>query len=804
MTTTNGTDSGLIDVATGQHIFLFNNGSGVVGKAGTDATTANAGSTVSFNVTVDASGNVTLDQVRALQHSPDTGPNQPISILNDGAIQLVATITDKDGDTASAAVGIAANLTFLDDAGTLGAFSGPITVVNAQNATGHGTFVYNTGADGHGSFAITGAPLTGVTYVTTQNANGALLTATSDPDGPGGNPPITVFTLQVNTTGTYDFTLVTPEASTTTSVSLLGLTAGGPTPFVQTPDGLVEFSGSGSGINSSTQGFGIANQFVANGESFTIEFHAVGTAGDQASNVDPRYVTSATLNNNNINGSLTVTVIFHNDALGTMETQVINVTGTSTLLDPTTLSTFNWVEVIGTGGSGQGVRFSSLDYTTTVLPQGFTLNFAVTATDKDGDTTASQPITIDVSAHAPIVLDLNGDGVHFLDHTAGVVYDYNGTGIAHPTAWAAPGDGILVRDANHNGLVDNATEFVFGHDGMTDLEALHAQYGAQLDASDADFTMFAVWNDANSNGVVDPGELKSLAEAGIVSINLVSDGHSYITANGEVSVAGATTFTRADGSTGTAADAAFASSRTTADVARVAANSNSVVLAAAVAAAGLSASASSPAAASLGDTVRASHVTNAVVAVEAVSIANLHQSTDTAVPALMSEVREAFATPHFIASSPFATDMGSASIGDMVSGHGAMIAPSALLSGSELPVGQMALPMLASNIAMPSASALMAMAGVGNAQATVSVERIVAEALHGGGHAPDINALLNALPAQANGGNSGMEIAASLGNPSVPSWDTGHGAGFTFASSNVITTEALVLHHDAIQPIANG
>ena len=127
--------------------------------------------------------------------------------------------------------------------------------------------------------------------------------------------------------------------------------------------------------------------------------------------------------------------------------------------------------------------------------------------------------------------------------------------------WPRPGsaadDGILVRDANRNGTVDKAREFVFGGNGQTDLEALHAQYGAQLDANDADFTQFAVWNDANSNGVVDANELQSLAEAGITSIGLVSDGIAYSAANGDVQVAGTSSFTRADGSTGDAADALF-------------------------------------------------------------------------------------------------------------------------------------------------------------------------------------------------------------------------------------------------------
>src|SRR4029453_16788935 len=101
-------------------------------------------------------------------------------------------------------------------------------------------------------------------------------------------------------------------------------------------------------------------------------------------------------------------------------------------------------------------------------------------------------------------------------------YDYNGDGSKEATARAGPDDGILVRDANGNGTVDNASEFVFGHDGLTDLQALASQYGATLDANDADFGKFGVWQDANSNGAVDAREYNSLTAPGTPSSNSVS------------------------------------------------------------------------------------------------------------------------------------------------------------------------------------------------------------------------------------------------------------------------------------------
>jgi hypothetical protein len=236
---------------------------------------------------------------------------------------------------------------------------------------------------------------------------------------------------------------------------------------------------------------------------------------------------------------------------------------------------------------------------------------------------------------------------------------------------------------------------------------------------------------------------------------------------------------------------------------RIAANSNNVVLAAAIAAAGFAAS--TPAAASVyGEDAVASHLASAVVSVEPVDMSLLHLATDTAMPALMGEFREAFVTAPVQIHSMMSTDMGAGSVGELMSDFSTAMATTALLEGSDVIASQIAMPMLASNIAMPSADAMMAMAGLTNAQSAVAVESIVADALHGGGSGPAINALLNALPGQGIAANAGTETLASLGNGAVPTWDMGHGAGFTFAGINVMTNEATMLHHDAIQPVANG
>ena len=126
----------------------------------------------------------------------------------------------------------------------------------------------------------------------------------------------------------------------------------------------------------------------------------------------------------------------------------------------------------------------------------------------------------------------------------------------------------------------------------SDLQGL-AQYDSnhdgQLSAADSAFSQFAVWQDSNSNGVVDGGEMKGLTALGITSISLSSDGVSYSAAGGDVSVVGTGSFTRADGSAGVLADAVFATGNRAADeqVRYSSVLNSNVALLGAVAAAGL-------------------------------------------------------------------------------------------------------------------------------------------------------------------------------------------------------------------------
>jgi hypothetical protein len=83
---------------------------------------------------------------------------------------------------------------------------------------------------------------------------------------------------------------------------------------------------------------------------------------------------------------------------------------------------------------------------------------------------------------------------------------------------------------NHDGKINDGRE-LFGEgfdlpngqkapDGFTALATLDSNADGIINAADQHFNELLVWTDANSNGLSDAGELKSLADLGIATLNL--------------------------------------------------------------------------------------------------------------------------------------------------------------------------------------------------------------------------------------------------------------------------------------------
>jgi hypothetical protein len=164
---------------------------------------------------------------------------------------------------------------------------------------------------------------------------------------------------------------------------------------------------------------------------------------------------------------------------------------------------------------------------------------------------------------SPLVMDLNGDGVQTMNMTDGVMFDLQASGQKSAVGWVSPDDGLLVMDLNGDGKIASGSELFGNHkllsngtkaaDGWQALAELDSNGDGQITATDADFAKLLVWVDANSDGVSDAGELRSLAELGIVSIDLGAD-QTRVAQNGNY-LQGFSSYTRSDGTSHEIVDA---------------------------------------------------------------------------------------------------------------------------------------------------------------------------------------------------------------------------------------------------------
>ena len=123
----------------------------------------------------------------------------------------------------------------------------------------------------------------------------------------------------------------------------------------------------------------------------------------------------------------------------------------------------------------------------------------------------------------PVVLDLNGDGQFGVPRG---VLRRRRDGTRDRVAWISAGRRLPGARPRPNGMIDSGAEISFLADkpgATSDLEGLSA-YDSNHDDRSRCFRRalrrLPLWQDSNQDGVSDDGELKTLAEAGVVSISL--------------------------------------------------------------------------------------------------------------------------------------------------------------------------------------------------------------------------------------------------------------------------------------------
>ncbi|WP_157058277.1 DUF5801 repeats-in-toxin domain-containing protein [Altererythrobacter epoxidivorans] len=568
---------------------------------------------LAVTIEIDNDGNFSVVQSLPIFH-PDAASEDTRTLTIDVNVADSATTVLKTD---------AITVTFEDDSPTLGPVQDQQASNDPTQTPAVGGFNLSIGGDDLGSMVITADTSTitsgGLAVLTHQDGN-ILYGYVDDGTGTPGNgsydsgDDTIIFTLTVDpdagTSGQYTFDLVNALDPTITDVPIgAGSSFGvGPSASVIVTDDdsgvdLVYVTGwapaagfnpadpttwvnmtQTSNVNGSTQGWGLGNNNFDQGEFLRFDFGdlndydggGVYTPPGGQDIADVSYATFSFFNFDTNGGGKNpppeiITFVAHYTN-GTTQTFVIDGktdTGTFTINAPAG-TYIDWIDAYMTTGemklnlTNVGVADSSIDKT---------IDFSLQVLDGDGDPTATQDFSVHIAdglspfptavptTVVPLVLDLDGGGADFSGLAANIAYDYDGDGIKTKTAWIAAGSAILAYDMNADGLVTNASEFVFGRDGMTDLEALSVDYDSNadgvLDANDASFGGFGIWLDSNLDGVSDAGEFMSLSDAGIVSIDLTSDGNIYEVAGGDVVVFGTASYTMEDGSTGEVADAGF-------------------------------------------------------------------------------------------------------------------------------------------------------------------------------------------------------------------------------------------------------
>ena len=274
-----GADSGLTDTATGNSVFLFLESGVVIGREGTDATDAETGDEV-FRVTVNSSGNVTLNQSRAVVHDDENDPDDSTGLASAGLITLTATVHDSEAadenDSDSATVDIGDTFLFKDDGPTIDESSGEDLLVTNGLTPGDsdsGDFDLDAENDQEANVTIVGAPDTnGFTFSFDNGDNDSITGQLNGED---------LYTLVVDDDGGYVFTLIGELAPTEDQLNVNEIKAGGPnTNFIEVGTTLtsdyVKLSGfdasdNPAAINESNANVGVKNGNLDNGESIKFE-----------------------------------------------------------------------------------------------------------------------------------------------------------------------------------------------------------------------------------------------------------------------------------------------------------------------------------------------------------------------------------------------------------------------------------------------------------------------------------------------------------------------------------------------------
>ncbi|NLK67429.1 MAG: hypothetical protein GX282_08155, partial [Campylobacteraceae bacterium] len=177
-----------------------------------------------------------------------------------------------------------------------------------------------------------------------------------------------------------------------------------------------------------------------------------------------------------------------------------------------------------------------------------------------------------IEIYDPLVLDLNKDSKISITsyENSDAYFNHKDDGVKIKTSWIGKEDGILVLDKNNNGTIDNGNE-LFGNfteisdsenksklatHGFEALKAHDLNSDNVIDENDAVFSSLKIWQDMDEDAITDEGELKTLSELGIKSLNLNYE-DSNIKVNSKDSITQISSYSTTSGETHEMVDVSF-------------------------------------------------------------------------------------------------------------------------------------------------------------------------------------------------------------------------------------------------------
>ena len=129
------------------------------------------------------------------------------------------------------------------------------------------------------------------------------------------------------------------------------------------------------------------------------------------------------------------------------------------------------------------------------------------------DSVQANALDLAASTRSVAIADLANDGIEILSRSSGVRFDMDDDSFLELTEWVSPDDALVAIDRNLNGIIDTGNDLFAGNFAWLD-----ANNDQLFSRSDPAFEYMRFWQDNNSNGISDSGEMLTLDSLGVSEV----------------------------------------------------------------------------------------------------------------------------------------------------------------------------------------------------------------------------------------------------------------------------------------------